>query len=292
MPSGLQQGNQIIGFVHGKPVFNQERIAVVTLSPDFPRHGSCELRPHACGSSIVLDSPSTSYNTAMVWQASRNMKIKILTAGGTIGKERRLCYVGVTRAQRRLTLTLALSRQKWGKPSAHRPQPLPLRDHRADQESELPGRSAAAAAEAICQGPAGKEAAPGRAAAEKAAGTDRQAALWPAVRRPMKGIRIVRPSKGTLRAPVWKTPRTRERGQGVRAVRSPLPLGEGAGGEGSWPYGQVPCSLLHTVHRPLSPLPAPCHSTGGGPAIIAINAYPSMGSEKKCKMDPTVTNGV
>jgi DNA helicase-2/ATP-dependent DNA helicase PcrA len=35
--------------------------------------------------------------------------------GRAIEEERRLCYVGMTRAQRRLTLTLALARQKWGK---------------------------------------------------------------------------------------------------------------------------------------------------------------------------------
>ena len=36
-------------------------------------------------------------------------------AGSAIEEERRLCYVGMTRARRRLTLTLALARQKWGK---------------------------------------------------------------------------------------------------------------------------------------------------------------------------------
>ena len=34
---------------------------------------------------------------------------------GEVDEERRLCYVGLTRAQRRLTLTMALTRQKWGK---------------------------------------------------------------------------------------------------------------------------------------------------------------------------------
>ncbi len=36
--------------------------------------------------------------------------------GEAIDEERRLCYVGVTRAQERLTLSLPLTRMKWGKP--------------------------------------------------------------------------------------------------------------------------------------------------------------------------------
>ena len=40
----------------------------------------------------------------------------VAAEGEAIDEERRLCYVGITRAQERLTLTLPLSRMKWGRP--------------------------------------------------------------------------------------------------------------------------------------------------------------------------------
>ncbi|WP_425619394.1 ATP-dependent helicase [Anatilimnocola sp. NA78] len=42
-------------------------------------------------------------------------------SGDDIDEERRLCYVGITRAQEKLTLSLALTRMKWGKPRDTKP---------------------------------------------------------------------------------------------------------------------------------------------------------------------------
>ena len=66
--------------------------------------------------------------------------------------------MGVTRAKRRLTLTLALSRQKWGKPRPTIPSRFLYEMTGQAKNPNLPGRqAAAAAARQGCPSPPGKK---------------------------------------------------------------------------------------------------------------------------------------
>jgi DNA helicase-2/ATP-dependent DNA helicase PcrA len=69
-------------------------------------------------------------------------------ADQTIPEERRLCYVGITRARDHLTLTRAASRKKWGKPRptipsrflyemTGRPVPLNVEEETEEREDEV-----------------------------------------------------------------------------------------------------------------------------------------------------------
>jgi DNA helicase-2/ATP-dependent DNA helicase PcrA len=70
--------------------------------------------------------------------------------GRGVDEERRLCYVGVTRARETLTLTFAKGRMKWGKPRPSIPSRF-LMEMRGDTER---AKRAAAAAEALYRQPA------------------------------------------------------------------------------------------------------------------------------------------
>jgi ATP-dependent exoDNAse (exonuclease V) beta subunit len=69
--------------------------------------------------------------------------------GRGVDEERRLCYVGVTRARETLTMTFAKGRMKWGKPRPSIPSRF-LMEMRGDTER---AKRAAAAAEALYRQP-------------------------------------------------------------------------------------------------------------------------------------------
>ena len=63
-----------------------------------------------------------------------------------IDEERRLCYVGVTRARKRLSLSLCLTRMKWGKTKPCRPSRFLYElTGQAEKVQEHPAEPAAAA---------------------------------------------------------------------------------------------------------------------------------------------------
>jgi len=64
--------------------------------------------------------------------------------GAAIDEERRLCYVGITRAKDRLTISLSLSRMKWGKPRDTKPSRFLFEiSGQAERAKRPPARAAA-----------------------------------------------------------------------------------------------------------------------------------------------------
>jgi DNA helicase-2/ATP-dependent DNA helicase PcrA len=84
--------------------------------------------------------------------------------GRGVDEERRLCYVGVTRARETLTLTFTKGRMKWGKPRPSIPSRF-LMEMRGDTER---AKRAAAAAEALYRNPEGEGAPKDAPGAQKA----------------------------------------------------------------------------------------------------------------------------
>ena len=78
--------------------------------------------------------------------------VRSVVDGKSIDEERRLCYVGVTRAQDTLTLTFCKERMKWGKPRAQIPSRF-LMEMRGETER---AKKAAEAAAAMFRTPDGK----------------------------------------------------------------------------------------------------------------------------------------
>jgi len=80
--------------------------------------------------------------------------------GEAIEEERRLCYVGITRAEKRLTFSMALTRMKWGKPRETKPSRFLYEI--TGQAEKAPSAQLAAARSRKHSTEAGKKARPSR----------------------------------------------------------------------------------------------------------------------------------
>jgi DNA helicase II / ATP-dependent DNA helicase PcrA len=107
--------------------------------------------------------------------------------GKSIDEERRLCYVGVTRAQDSLTLTFCKERMKWGKPRAQIPSRF-LMEMRGETDRARKAADAAVLMFRTPEGQAGGRPSKPEKPVKKspAKGAARPASREPAVRRPTR----------------------------------------------------------------------------------------------------------
>jgi DNA helicase-2/ATP-dependent DNA helicase PcrA len=110
---------------------------------------------------------------------------RVIAEGNGVEEERRLCYVGVTRAEDRLTLSLVKSRNKWGKARPSIPSRFLLEMRGENDKASRAAEAGQAAVERDLQAAAAK-------ADRKPEGrTPRKPAAAAAPRRPLTAVRPV-----------------------------------------------------------------------------------------------------
>ncbi|MEO8177404.1 MAG: UvrD-helicase domain-containing protein [Deltaproteobacteria bacterium] len=158
---------------------------------------------------------------------------RVIAEGRGVDEERRLCYVGVTRAEDTLTLSLCKSRMKWGKSKPSIPSRF-LLEMRGEKEKAA---QAAAASEMALQRDRVAE-----AAAERAASEAEKKKKKRAVRKPAPDA-----AGPARRAASGAAPSRREPSSTPKRSPSPTPR----------PLNATPTRPLSpTPTRPLSPTPA------------------------------------
>jgi ATP-dependent exoDNAse (exonuclease V) beta subunit len=162
---------------------------------------------------------------------------RVIAEGRGVDEERRLCYVGVTRAEDTLTLSLCKSRMKWGKAKPSIPSRF-LLEMRGEKEKAA---QAAAASEVALQRDRVAE-----AAAERAALEAEQKKKKRVVRKPAPGAAGParrEPSSGPV-------PSSRAASSTPKRAASPAPRATGA-------LSRTPARPPSpTPSRPLSPTPS------------------------------------